>query len=175
MHFCRHTTSQLHHKQSHQQNVSQQHIVVSANKPASRPQQSTISSPSPPHGFEAQLPTLKTTNWNNMDMDSPAQVVQSDVAGKCYFLDKLSPELRNRIYELVLLKYGKTNAQPARLNKTSTVGIAGDKQPALLHTCRQIRSEGIAMYYRFNIFNFVTTTKDTTALLPVTKWMKRIG
>jgi hypothetical protein len=106
-------------------------------------------------------------------MEPPKEVVQFD-AGKCLFLYKLSPELRNNIYELVLVTSGKATQADGKQTTTS-VEIITETQPALLRTCRQIRSEGLAMYYHHNIFKFTTTTADATALLPIVKWMKRIG
>lgn len=55
-------------------------------------------------------------------------------------LHGLPPELRNQIYHHILIK-----AEP--------IDVTADfKQPALINTCRQIRSETIEMWYRGNRF-----------------------
>jgi hypothetical protein len=80
-----------------------------------------------------------------------------EAGAPCYFLDKLSPELRNRIYEYVLIE---RNSEEER----SAIDITKETQPGLLRTCRQCREEGSGMYYHFNWFGFTTTTKDEDAL-----------
>jgi hypothetical protein len=109
-------------------------------------------------------------------MDSPVQAVQSDASAKCHFLNRLSPELRNHIYGLVLCNREREKVITlGGGTKIRALDVVEENQPALLCTCRQIRNEGIQMYYRFNRFNFTATTKDETALLPVIGWLKRIG
>jgi len=75
---------------------------------------------------------------------------------------KLSPELRNIIYECVL-----TATQP--------IGISNDQQPALTRTCHGIRNECLAMYYALNTFGFCTTSNEVTALDRIALWMQSIG
>lgn len=61
----------------------------------------------------------------------------------CYLLE-LAAELRNRIYEYVLIK-----------DKTITVSRHRIAQPGLLRTCRQIREEARAIYYCRNAFKIL--------------------
>lgn len=64
-------------------------------------------------------------------------------------LGALPAELRIRIYEYIL-------AQQTRIDVTRTMGLWGQasiwKSPALLQTCRQLRSEASDIYYGENTF-----------------------
>ena len=60
----------------------------------------------------------------------------------------LPPELRNRIYEIVV----KIDVSPINICLWNAVKI--DKQPAITRTCRQIRNESLPMYYQLNTFCF---------------------
>lgn len=71
-------------------------------------------------------------------------------------LATLPPELRNRIYELVII-----NAKPIRVSSTHHHGRTKTwKPPGLLRTCRQIAAEATAAYYSRNTF----TSQDTSDL-----------
>lgn len=59
----------------------------------------------------------------------------------CHLL-KLPGELRNRIYELVIVEKGRLK-----------ITAKGPGQPALLRTCRQIRREAGTIYYGSNDFS----------------------
>ena len=69
-------------------------------------------------------------------------------------LRKLSPELRNAIYELVLL-----DEEP--------INIAKERQPAITRVCRQVRQECIAMYYFHNKFSFCTKSRLDDSIDPL--------
>lgn len=70
-------------------------------------------------------------------------------------LQKLPPELRNRIYELALLE---------RLPiAVSTHGPNEKATTPLLQTCRQIRVEASAIYYSGNTFDILPNYKETDA------------
>ncbi|KAK5680346.1 hypothetical protein LTS10_007273 [Elasticomyces elasticus] len=75
---------------------------------------------------------------------------------------KLSAELRNSIYELVLLS-------------DDFIDIRTELQPALAKTCRQIREECIQIYYGRSRFEFVTANAQDDALDGITHWLERIG
>lgn len=66
------------------------------------------------------------------------------------FLD-LPPELRNRIYRDATVSTEQIRVQDA-----------GYARPPLLSTCRQVRSEAVAIYYAENVFKFYIQKYDST-------------
>lgn len=76
-------------------------------------------------------------------------------------LGRLSPELRNRIYELALFEQ-----RPVSVSKNSWI------EPALLRTCKQIREEAELLFYSTNDFTCVTNFQDENARCLV-RWLKR--
>ncbi|KAM3415718.1 hypothetical protein BST61_g9232 [Cercospora zeina] len=75
-------------------------------------------------------------------------------------LYRLSPELRNQIYEQVFTSRYAVTLQDQKC------------QHALTRTCRQIRREALAMYYSLTSFN---AHLDDGPATPLTKWMKVLG
>ena len=75
---------------------------------------------------------------------------------------KLSAELRNKIYELVLI-----GNQPIDLSTQS--------QPNLSGTCKLIRSECLPMYFGSNKFEYSTTSGGHSGFQGLMIWLKRIG
>ncbi|KAK5715099.1 hypothetical protein LTR15_010515 [Elasticomyces elasticus] len=75
---------------------------------------------------------------------------------------KLSAELRNNIYELVLLS-------------EDSIDIRTETQPAIARTCRQIREECIQIYYGQSKFEFVTASAQDDTLDDIAHWLERIG
>lgn len=71
----------------------------------------------------------------------------------------LPPELRNRIYREVLLK-------------TDSIQVTGQgyERPSLLTTCRQIRSEGLSIFYHENSFSILMSDYDISVWH---KWIRR--
>ncbi|KAK4902799.1 hypothetical protein LTR27_000738 [Elasticomyces elasticus] len=80
---------------------------------------------------------------------------------RCLLL-RLSAELRNGIYELVLLS-------------EDSIDMRTESQPGLAKTCRQIRKECIQIYYGQSKFGFVTASTQDDALEGITQWLERIG
>ncbi|KAK3641140.1 hypothetical protein LTR56_006862 [Elasticomyces elasticus] len=78
--------------------------------------------------------------------------------GKC-MLPTIAPELRNKIYEMVLLEDGTV-----RIDKKLRV-------PALLQVCRQIRSDTLVMWYERNYFALTVMHCDADVLL---RWGQHI-
>lgn len=70
-------------------------------------------------------------------------------------LNKLSAELRNRIYHLVLV-HDKDIAMPA----LPVIQPRGTHQASLLCTCRQINREASPMFYGGNTFHMMTRTES---------------
>lgn len=87
----------------------------------------------------------------------------ADVVQTSPLLRRLSPELRNMIYEAALIA---TEDQDINTEQ---------QQPGLIRTCREIRSEATAIYYHGNVFAFTTTSGGDDGLDPVTQWLRRIG
>lgn len=77
-------------------------------------------------------------------------------------LRKLSPELRNIIYELTLAE-------------KEIVDIIERQQPALTRVCHEIRNECLAMYYATNVFSYRTTSAESDGLDGLAKWLEKIG
>ena len=90
----------------------------------------------------------------------------------CRFLE-LPAELRNRIYELVLVKekpklqcfLPPTIVSIETMEKTQFI-----QQPALTRTCSQIRQESLPVFYGGNIF-FISCLRYR----PLIKWLAIIG
>ncbi|KAK3653365.1 hypothetical protein LTR56_004569 [Elasticomyces elasticus] len=78
--------------------------------------------------------------------------------GKC-MLPTIAPELRNKIYELVLLENKKIC-----INKKL-------RMPALLQVCRQIRSDTLVMWYERNAFSITVMHCHADVLL---RWVRHI-
>ncbi|KAK5739298.1 hypothetical protein LTR17_005404 [Elasticomyces elasticus] len=89
-----------------------------------------------------------------------SQIMATDE--KPCLLLKLSAELRNGIYELVL---------PTE----DFIDIRMESQPAIARTCRQIREECIQIYYGRSNFEFVTASAQDDALDGMANWLERIG
>ena len=64
-------------------------------------------------------------------------------------LPGLPPEVRNRIYGLVLIKVEPIVVQDPAVRREEKDVLS------LLHVCRQIRMEGIKVYYGMNTFEFL--------------------
>ena len=75
-------------------------------------------------------------------------------------LARLSPELRNRVYEYVF-----TSDYAVTLRK----GLA---QHALTKTCRQIRQETMPMYMSLTRFN---AHLDDGPATPLARWLRAVG
>ena len=73
----------------------------------------------------------------------------------------LPAELRNRIYEFVLLQED---------DEAIEIGSTGVPEPSLLLTCKQIRKEGLPIYYEENTFDIFSRDFDSSVML---KWAER--
>lgn len=82
--------------------------------------------------------------------DTSQEIDEEDNA-KRHFVDltRLPPELRNLIYEMVLLR-----STPIRI-RTWRRDFVGRQAP-LLKTCRQIRNEALPIFYQSNTFRFIS-------------------
>lgn len=70
----------------------------------------------------------------------------------CPFLN-LPPELRNYIYELVLLRPNSITVASSMDNEAAAqVTLKAVLQPALTRTCRQLRVDGLPVFYGGNTF-----------------------
>ena len=78
----------------------------------------------------------------------------------------LPPELRNRIYCLVLVKGSEISIQ------TKIKQIEESEACALLRTCRQVYREAVSTYYSFNIFKLYHTSNFFPQLRG---WFQSIG
>ena len=80
--------------------------------------------------------------------------------GECRLL-KLPPELRNYIWELVVLRDQPINMRVGRRiwNADGTPSVCL-KQPALAATCKQTRHEVLGMYYSGNSFTITIRADD---------------
>ncbi|KAK4547558.1 hypothetical protein LTR36_000515 [Oleoguttula mirabilis] len=87
---------------------------------------------------------------------------QATAVEQTSFLRKLSPELRNMIYELVV-------------DDDHEIDITSEQQPALTRACRETRTESLAMYYALNTFCYETTSNDNAALDALAQWLRRTG
>ena len=74
-------------------------------------------------------------------------------------LSRLSPELRNNIYERALFE-----RRPVSISKNFWT------EPALLRTCKQIREEAELLFYSMNNFTCVTNVYDDHALC-LAQWL----
>jgi hypothetical protein len=84
-------------------------------------------------------------------------------------LTALAPELRNRIWEFSLVE---DEHLPINIWKNSNWTHV--TQPALLHTCRQIRNEAIATWYTSNTFVFkACNSYDLKPYLPFFKQVRK--
>jgi hypothetical protein len=114
--------------------------------------------------IEPRIPEEKDGHGQDVSMtDKPmprAQVQPIEPPSSPF--GRLSPELRNQIYELVLLE-------------AAPIDIIAEQRPALLHTCPQLRQEALGLYYHQNAFTFTTTSTDENALRDITRWLKCIG
>ncbi|KAK5127544.1 hypothetical protein LTR85_006884 [Meristemomyces frigidus] len=77
---------------------------------------------------------------------------------------KLPPELRNRIYEMVLVEedFIHVTRQPSF-------------EPPLLKTCHQIRDDALQIYFEMNAFVFYAPAFDSTAIMRWTAKVRRMG
>lgn len=82
------------------------------------------------------------------------------VANTTRHLLTLPPEIRNQIYQLVLVSEENIEISAARQ-------ISIPEEPGLLRTCCQIRNEARPMYFLQNSFTFSVHNWDATLLL---KW-----
>lgn len=89
----------------------------------------------------------------------PSQPQLSASDQPCYLLE-LPAELRNRIYELVLLSPNKINVRK------------NFKPPGILAASRQIRSEAWKIFFAQNDFRFIIHSCDGSLVL---KWTDTIG
>lgn len=64
-------------------------------------------------------------------------------------LSKLPPELRNIIYEHIVVNNDKIKVRDFYAGKRTSVA----KPPSILHACRQIRGEASPLYYGLNTFD----------------------
>lgn len=75
----------------------------------------------------------------------------------------IAPEMRNKIYEHVLLSKHRIDLSQ----------LPHRKQPALLSVCRQIRTEAIAIYYNENKFSFKVKEYDAAKAIPAKALSKK--
>jgi hypothetical protein len=75
---------------------------------------------------------------------------------------KLPAELRNEIYQLVLVE-----PYPHVVTITAT----GIEEPSILHTCKEVRGEAIQVYYGQNQFEHTVLNQDSD---PVAKWDNKV-
>lgn len=86
-------------------------------------------------------------------------------------LGRLSPELRNQIYELVFQPSNRSYLQvrPTRLdaaNFAQTIAIA--------QTCRQVRAEARLLFFATNDFRFDCSSAPKSLVAP-TRWLQNVG
>ncbi|KAK3109935.1 hypothetical protein LTR53_016292 [Teratosphaeriaceae sp. CCFEE 6253] len=94
----------------------------------------------------------------------PAELSSSEVEVDSSKLLQLPPELRNRIYVACLVSS----------EVIDVAHIAETNEPALLATCKQIRSEALAVFYGGNIFT-AAEPSPMRAPSPAVAWLNRIG
>jgi hypothetical protein len=100
----------------------------------------------------------------------------------CLFL-KLPPELRNRIYELVLVEekpiqistwaQSQKPCRPSWCDLMHTLDgqlIAHLREPSVLEVCKQIRTEGLPIFYGQNVF-----FGDTPDSHRWVEWLAQLG
>ena len=82
-------------------------------------------------------------------------------------IERLPPELRNRVYRLTLTQTGPI----------ATLGKQRLEEPALLAVNRQIRNEAIALYYHENDFELVLGVDEHVRLQPngSLMWFRSLG
>jgi len=80
----------------------------------------------------------------------------------CSLLAKLSPEIRNLIYELALIE-------------EADVEITVNREAGLSETCRQIRQEFLGLYYSLNTFRAMVFGRDYCALDFIKRWLTHLG
>ena len=68
---------------------------------------------------------------------------------RCHFLE-LPPELRNHMYQLVVIDDDRINMRVRFWNADGSPNVQL-RQPSLAATCRQIRAEALSMFYSCNI------------------------
>lgn len=104
-------------------------------------------------------PTAEPQAMSLHEAAAPVTPAQS-IAGSSFF--KLPPELRNRIYESVLIveeeEYGGQKS-------TEISKEGGIPEPGLLAACKTIRDEAIAIYYKQNWFELTIDTFDSAPLV----------
>lgn len=83
-------------------------------------------------------------------------------------LMRLPPELRNRIYDLVVIE-----SQPITISIRKRRFGTPMRPPALLHNCRQLRAEASPVYYSSNIF--IAEEGQRSTLGPLETWLRMIG
>jgi hypothetical protein len=91
----------------------------------------------------------------------------------CYLL-QLPPELRNAIYQSVIVGHGdRTTAFTYVANATTHRRAPnGPRQPPLSRTCKRIRHEVLAMFYGQRTFNAHPTLTGSTEVLQ--RWCDRM-
>jgi hypothetical protein len=94
------------------------------------------------------------------------------MAATCYLLD-LPSELRNRIYELVLVATKDIETDTWCKRPPARVPVTPDEiqyamEPALLATCKKIHREGLPIFYGQNVFYGGFVEWDWPA------WLKRL-
>lgn len=116
-----------------------------------------------------------------MDHQSQQSTITTDQPS-CRLLD-LPPELRNHIYEYLLL--GGENEAPIRVTDCvpvehwlpPTILQAGSedlwKPPAILQTCQQIRGEATPVYYTTNTFDVVVDSRNLERT--ICRWLSALG
>lgn len=96
-------------------------------------------------------------------------------------LSTLPAELRNAIYEMAVLEEDAIDVNIKPVSSRSPNSDSGHwpswKPPALLQTCRQVRSEAAPIFYGNNTFAVSRWRfmRDASGLLILIKWLSLIG
>ncbi|KAK5127428.1 hypothetical protein LTR85_006767 [Meristemomyces frigidus] len=113
-------------------------------------------------GMATKMPTSHTAIGASHDEPDAGSGAVPDVQMRSRFC-QLPAELRNRIYEAVLIQ-----TDPIQVASVLTACT----QPAFTRTCTQIREETLSMFYAYNTFIVDTVETGTTAPW---KWLQSVG
>ena len=81
---------------------------------------------------------------------------------------RLTPELRNRLYEMILVKPEVIDFTDSGDHTELRTAV---QHPALTRTCRQIRTESLAIFYELNTF----LTDSQYCFCGTQSWIQVIG
>ncbi|KAI7513902.1 hypothetical protein KC347_g1084 [Hortaea werneckii] len=123
-------------------------------------------------GIDSRLARLGGTQLTDDATTDTPPISRPCVQQTKGFLDDLSPELRNRIYQSIFAQHADRDHALIICAPHHDWAMTTASQPAITRVCRTVRKESLAMFYANSTFEAYITNWDIRKLC---NWFQRVS